>query len=476
MRSYGKARGATTDQPTERIGWSVMLSYSGSAFAAGYLCILVNTYVMKFSTDVLLIAPAVMGLIFGFSRIWDAVSDPIAGYLSDRTSLAFGRRRSWILASIIPVVVTFYMVFAPPALDTFGLTVWMAVAIIGFYTAMTVFLIPHMSLGAEIAPNYLERNRVFGYRHSFYTAGGILSLGAMYILIAAGEAGGPDLIRLRAPQLAIVAACGAVVLFVWLVWTVKERADGTGRAVPRPTKAFGDVLKNQHARRLLIITFIEQMGSAAVVVTALYMTQYVVGVSWLAPILILAFMAPSAASVPLWLWLSKRYGKMSAWVGAMLLTAVAFASAFSIAFMDDLHTRVMMILATALISGFAAGAGGTYSPSTQGDVIDYDEYITGDRKEGAYFAAWNLAYKTAYGVMLFLTGFALDFGGFVPNQDQSMTSKIVIAGLFSLLPAACNIVGAYLLTRFTLDEQECNIIKAHLAQRPRDWRPERPAS
>ena len=81
---------------------------------AGYMYLLLSLYVMKFSTDVLLIAPAVMGLIFSISRIWDAVSDPLVGYLSDRTSISLGRRRTWILFSFIPIAIGFYAVFAPP--------------------------------------------------------------------------------------------------------------------------------------------------------------------------------------------------------------------------------------------------------------------------------------------------------------------------------------------------------------------------
>ena len=151
---------------------------------AGYMYLLLSLYVMKFSTDVLLIAPAVMGLIFSISRIWDAISDPLVGYLSDRTSTSLGRRRTWILFSFIPIAIGFYAVFAPPQnLAVTGLSWWMAAAIIGFYSAMTIFFVPHMALGAELSNDYHERSRLFGLRHAFYTFGSILSLATMYWLI-----------------------------------------------------------------------------------------------------------------------------------------------------------------------------------------------------------------------------------------------------------------------------------------------------
>ena len=79
------------------------IAYGMPGLGAGYMYLLMSLYVMKFSTDVLLIAPAVMGVIFSISRIWDAVSDPIAWYLSDSTTFKFGRRRTWILISFIPI-------------------------------------------------------------------------------------------------------------------------------------------------------------------------------------------------------------------------------------------------------------------------------------------------------------------------------------------------------------------------------------
>ncbi|GIS70002.1 MAG: hypothetical protein CM1200mP9_08230 [Gammaproteobacteria bacterium] len=88
----------------------------------------------------------------------------------------------------------------------------------------------------------------------------------------------------------------------------------------------------------------------------------------------------------------------------------------------------------AVFAGLAAGCGGTISTSIQGDVIDYDEYVTGERKEGTYFAAWNFVYKCAMGAMLMLTGFVLQAAGFIPNEVQTMQTQIAIVSLYTLFP------------------------------------------
>lgn len=443
----------------------MVLAYGAPGVGAGYMYLLMGLFVMKFSTDVLLIAPAIMGLIFSVSRIWDAISDPLVGYLSDRTRGALGRRRSWLLASIVPISATFVMVFAPPAgVEGAALAVWMAVAIIGFYSAMTIFFVPHLSLGAELSASYHERSRLFGMRHAFYTLGSILSLASFYLLIRA-EQEGAAAVRELAFQLALLCAALMAALIGFAVVRLRERPEYQGRVNANPFQAFADVWRNPHARLLIFATFIENVGSAAIGVLTLYVAQYVVGAPALAPVFILCYMIPSTLSVPMWLPLSRRFGKVQLWMFSMVLTGCSFGAMFVLPFLDDLLVKSIYISVAAVFAGLAAGCGGTISPSVQGDVIDYDELSTGERKEGSYFAAWNFVFKSATGVMLLLTGFVLQFAGFVPNQPQTMQVQIAMVTLYGLFPLVCCSIGAFLLSRFKLDEQAYAAIRSELDQR-----------
>ncbi|HIC33407.1 MAG TPA: hypothetical protein EYO78_01285, partial [Gammaproteobacteria bacterium] len=307
-----------------RVPWGTVFAYGAPTVGAGYMYLLVGLYVMKFSTDVLLIAPAVMGIIFSISRVWDAISDPLVGYLSDRTVGSFGRRRTWMAASVIPIGAAFVMVFSPPAeLSEAALVGWMAVAVIGFYSVMTVFFVPHLSLGAELSDDYHERSRVFGIRHAFYTFGSILCLASFQVLIWA-EDQGAAVVRQTALELAIVATVVMAFLIGFAVIRLRERVEFQGRVNERPFRAFADVVRNPHARLLIIVTFIENVGSAAIGVLTLYVAQYVVGAASWAPLIILSYMIPSAFSVPIWIPLSRRYGKKRLWFFSMLLTGVSF--------------------------------------------------------------------------------------------------------------------------------------------------------
>ena len=149
----------------------------------------------------------------------------------------------------------------------------------------------------------------------------------------------------------------------------------------------------------------------------------------------------------------------------MLLTGVSFGGMFFLVFFESETTRIVWIFVMAAFGGLANGCGGTLGPSVQGDVIDYDEYQTGERKEGAYFAAWNFMQKSALGLMLLLTGFVLEFSGFVPNQEQAMHTKYAMVTLYGLFPLVCYLVGAYMFRKFSLDEQAHADIRAELDAR-----------
>ena len=442
------------------------IAYGMPGLGAGYMYLLMSLYVMKFSTDVLLIAPAVMGVIFSISRIWDAVSDPIAGYFSDRTTFKFGRRRTWMLISFIPISFGFLAVFSPPeSMQGQSLDLWMMIAILSFYSAITLLNVPHMALGAELSEDYHERTRLFGVRHIGFTLGSILALVSMSLLIS--EENNPDGdVRQLAGSLAFYAIGAMSLMIFFAVSKLKENPEFQNRVNKNPFKAFRDVWINPHAKILIIVLFIENLGGAVIGVLTLYVTQYIVEAPAWAPLIIFAYMLPSALSVPLWIPLSRRFGKIRLWVFSLAFTGISFGGIFIIPFLDSITDRLIVMFIGAALGGMAAGCGGAIGPSVKGDVIDYDEYLTGERKEGSYFAALNFVFKSATGIMLLVTGYVLQFSGFIPNQPQTMEVKIALISLYGLVPLVFYSLGAYLLyKKFKFGEKEHAAIKQQIQER-----------
>jgi GPH family glycoside/pentoside/hexuronide:cation symporter len=429
-----------------------VLAYAAPALGCGYMYLLVSLYVMFYSTDVLLMPPAVIAGIFSASRIINAISDPLIGHISDRTRSRFGRRRFWMLLSVLPTALLFYMMFAPPAgIGGAGLTIWMAVAVIGYYVAINFCFIPHLSLGAEISNDNHQRNRLFGFRHAGYTFGSVLALFALQAFVTAQQQGAAA-VQTVAATLAIVAGLGFAALVIFSASTLEERPDYAGSVQSSFFASITHVWNNPHARLLLIVTFIENIGLAAITALSLYITEYVVGRPELAALVILTYLGPSAAFAPLWSRVARRVGKVRLWMYSMTTTAVVFGALFPVLYFGG-GLLLPGLFTLLFLAGLAAGCGGSMGPSVQSDVIDYDELQTGERKEGTYFSVWDFVFKSAIGVMALVTGFTLQITGYVPNAEQAPAARLAMIVLFSVLPMLCYAVGALLFSRFKLDEK-----------------------
>ena len=106
-------------------------------------------------------------------------------------------------------------------------------------------------------------------------------------------------------------------------------------------------------------------------------------------------------------------------------------------------------------------------PSMKADVVDVDELRTGERKEGSYFAIWNLATKAATGVAIAITGGVLQVSGFEPNVEQTIQAEGALRGLFGALPMALHLLAALLLLGFGLGRDEHASIRRAIESRPK---------
>ncbi|MEE8043324.1 MAG: MFS transporter [Pseudomonadales bacterium] len=438
----------------ERLTLGVIWAYSLPRIGFGIMGLLFGTYLMKFSTDVLLIAPAVMGMLLAGSRLWDAVTDPMAGYLSDRTRSRYGRRRSWMFASAIPTGLGLVLIWSPPfGMSAEWLVVWMGFALLVYETASTAFNVPHGAMGVELTPNYHERTRLFGWSHMIGVIGMILGLISLQFMNMSDDK------RAFAVGLSLVAGATVVLFVIWSTWLLPERADYQGRGGQSPYKSFADVFRNKHARLLLIVFGIETFGAASIGMLAPYLLEYVIGMqAMLVPVLI-TYAVPQFIFTPMWIRLSRRFGKKRLWVFAMWLSAITFVGFF---FLTEPGPLVWIC---AFGMGFAGGCGAVVAPAIKADVIDYDEYLTGERKEGAYLAVWNLVRKGAGSVTALITGLVLQFSGFEPNVAQSEETQMAIRIMFGLLPASCYVVGTLLFMRFSFNEAEHAEVREVLAAR-----------
>jgi len=439
----------------ERIPLQALIWYSLPTLAVSFTFMLSGVYLVKYAVDVLLVPAGVMGVIYGVSRLWDAVSDPLAGYLSDRTRSAWGRRRSWLVVSVLPLGLGFWMMWSAPSdLSADGLSAWMAVAVVLYFTGTTIFSVPHESLAAEFSTDHHERTRIFGVRTGVGLLGSILGLGGMAILYAVDDE------RRAAGLLALGATLALALTTVAAVRRIRERADYQGRGGANLWRAVADVGRNPHAALLLFVFFIENFGTAILGVIVPFVMQYVLDMEHLTPVFIGLYFVPALLFIPVWIRLSRRYGKKRLWLFSMAMLSLAFSGLF---FVREGDMLLVFVLGT--LAGIGGGCGQVVGPSLQADVIDYDEYRTGERKEGAYFAVWNFVRKTAYGISTIALGLMLSAVGYEPNVEQSEATKLGLRLLFGIVPGACFLVGTLAFLRFRFDESEHAEIRRVLDER-----------
>lgn len=441
-----------------RLPAQAILAYSLPATGIGFSLVLLNVFFMKFATDVLGIAAATMGWIHLLSRAWDAVSDPIAGFLSDRTRTSLGRRRPWMFAAALPFGIVFFMLWSPPrSFEGAWLVAWVAFSFVLLYTAVTAFSIPHDALGAELTTDYVERSRVFGWRRAMWGVGALGAMGGVALLTRSD-----DLVRIRETADRVCGLAGAlsVAVFVYAAARLRERPEHLGRGSGHPFRAVADVWRNRHARLLLAVFFIQQVAVISLTLTAPYYTDYVLGsAGYTAPVLA-AFMVCGTVSIPIWIRASRRFEKKGLMILAMTVIAAVMGGFFFLGRGD-----VPAVLALAALAGVASGGTDTLFPSMQADVIDCDEYRTGERKEGTYFAVWAFLQKTAAGVVGIMVGFALTAAGYRPNVEQTQGALLAIRGLFAGVPFMLYGAGILLFLRFDLTARAHAEIRATLDAR-----------
>ena len=436
----------------KRASWSTALAYGAPIFGLSAPFFVVQFYLLNFGTDVLGIAPAVMGGLLALSRLWDGISDPLAGMLSDRTRTAIGRRRPWMLVAAPSLGLGYIALWSPPSgLSQPALQLWILGALLFYVTAFTAWMIPNLALGAELSEDHHERSRIFGIRSFSWGVGVFLSFVGMQLISNA-----PDP-RAAASTLSKALFVPTTLLLLIPPLLVRERTDRPQRRTRALFRPWVDVLQNPSARRLLGVWGLDQAAFAVQGILAPFFIIYVLKRPDLIGVIPLAFFLPSTLTVPLWTVLSRRLGKRETSMIAMALATAGFGGVWFVGENDLLLDVFVLILA-----GTGSGCVTALGPSMLADVIDGDELRTGERREGIYASAWQFIIKAANAAIALLVGLALDLSGFVAGEDLIPSANVTLRAIFAGLPVAAFGWGILLLRGYRLDEAEHARIRMEL--------------
>ena len=411
-------------------------AYSMPAFALAVIGIPVYVYIPKFYTDVIGVDIALVGgLLFGV-RIFDAVTDPIVGILSDRSPSRYGRRRPYILVGATLLATALIFLFNPPMLSIPLATVWFGVWIYLLFFFWTLVTVPYEALGPEITFDYDTRTTLFAWRDGFLIAGTLVAA-ASPALVEAIFSTGPDANGQRTLffWISAIYAPLVVVLCAVCVNAIGEKASDTFVSAAAAFRDYRTVFANRPFMILLAAYMIGAIGSNLPATLILYYVQYVIGSSR-ADVFLLLYFVTGILCLPVWVRLAGRLGKKEAWIAAMLVNTGAFVGVF---FLGPGNKILYGFLAVA--SGIGFGATLALPSAIQADVIDYDEYRSGRRREGQYIGLWSIAKKLAAAVGVGIGLAVLGTTGYTPNVEQTETVRLALRVLYALVPSVCNLAA-----------------------------------
>lgn len=383
--------------------------YANGNFGKACLATLVEVYALFFLTDLLGIAPAIAGALLLASLIWDAITDPLWGYLADRI------RRRWStalphLAIGGPLSITgFLLIFAAPYLPGQGSNLPALAGLFLFRSAYTIMDVPHNSLLAFLAHTSEERTYVASLRIFFSSAGRLAVTAITAFLIQRSVAGGSS-ISFLASALILSGLC--LVSLTLCAYAVRDvsfiRASGTaGR--PKPGRLASGILANRNLLIVFVLTAINSIMTPVVAQVLIYYAKYQLGDVSIGAHAVTLLAVAQGISIVFWAWYANRIrGKKQAAVHAYGVFALAAALGASAA------SSPPPVFATALLMGFAMSGMFMLNWSMLADALQESK----DGGELTIFGLYTSTNKVLRGVAHAYVGAVLAFYGFQADPEM----------------------------------------------------------
>lgn len=426
------------DEPknTEPLKQSTLVRFALPEYAVYLASIPVGLYLpLVYSKDFGLSLTQV-GLILMLARVSDVITDPLIGYLSDRTPGRFGRRKPWMAGGALLMMISAFQLFNPTVLNTLPITsshlfIWAVLLWLGW----TMINIPYYAWGAELSDDYNERTRITGWRQAFGFLGNVSVLA---VPVMAGEIWGYGSIPKEG--LTIIGSMALVALPVLItitILTVPER-----EAYPRPKTPILKNLKVMFSNGSFMLLFfgfmLMSLGTGWGSATFMLFATFVIEAEGHTQAILLGYFGANILSLPLWVMVAERIGKKPTWlIGGVLFVIVT--PSFLLLEAGDLWGFFLCLA----LYGVAGGNFGALSMSMKADVIEIAARRSSENIAGSYIAVWSLGQKMVGALALGLALPFLQWLGFDPKGNNSVDEINALALVYTIPPwifYACAVV------------------------------------
>ncbi len=402
------------------------------AFGAGdstfsLLFTTLSFYFLFFLTDGVGVPAAIAGWIFFAGKLWDAFSDPLMGYISDRTRTRWGRRRPYLLFGTPVLAVLYIILWQRFGIESVALQfVLYALLAVLFFTGFTLVAVPYSSLIPELTLDYNDRTSLVSFRMFFSIIFSIVGAALPMMFV---DAAGGDISKGFGRMAVIFGIFAMIPLFITFLGT-KERFTEEGSAAISLKEAYKLTLKNRPFRFAMFIFLLSWVTVDLIGVVFVYFVTYYLNRQEILDTLFFVMFIIAAIFLPFWYGVSKKIGKrwtyiigISLWASVMLII---------IFFPRDTSNLVIYILSG--LAGIGVSTAHVIPWALIPECVDYDELSTGKRREGMYTGFLTFLQKLASSFAILVTGWILGISGYEAGISQSPKTLLAIRMLLGPIP------------------------------------------
>jgi Na+/melibiose symporter-like transporter len=456
------------------------LGYGLGAIAYSVPNQIMASFFLFYVTVVLHISPMVAGVIVAISVIWDAITDPWVGHISDRTQSArFGRRHLYLMIGGLGTALgtAFLWSISPEASEVYKI-IMLLVLVLFTKTMLTFYGAPYFAIGGTLSNNYDERSSIQSYRATFHIIGMIIAVAGMTVIFFRTTAEYPkgQLNPEAYPAMGYtIAIITLVIAFISVVIIPKDRKQPSKQELEQKTKVWSlayNSLKNSNFRAIILMIFLLEIAFQVSISIGFHVSTYTYNLTGpqigLIGLTVLVF---SILSQPFWVHLSRRLEKKTALIMGMFFGIGGFAG-MPLAFVGlewlplNHPQTVMFMVAFSVISGIGNGAFMSLPFSMVADTVDQSEIKSGQRQEGLYFGMYNFAYKAGISISVLIGGILLEVIGFDSAlTEQTATTAYNLAMVPTWLLLALSPIIYWAASKYQLDRKSHNAILDTLDER-----------
>lgn len=462
-------------QPAAPLKLSTKLAYGVGEVASSAITNLRVFFLLYFLTNVAGLNAALAGTILLIGRVWDAVNDPVIGWLSDRTRSRWGRRHPWMMAAALPFGLFCFLQWVVPRLNVSpdanqSLLFWYYVIIsLLFDTAYTAVTLPYSALAPEITEDYHERTSLISIQMAFSVAAGISALFAAQIIFSLI----PDA-ALKYQVLGAGCAVVSVLVIYLCVWGTRRHTRSSLTAPLAPPlsgqRLIAQVQSVFSHRAFQIVTGTYVLAWVSVQVSAAMLPYYVQ--EWMqlpethVTQMAIAVQATTFTMIFVWGRVSRRLGKK-----AVFLLGIPAAIAGQIGFFFVQPTQLGWMYSCGVAIGIGLAAIYLIPWSMLPDVIDLDDLRHGERREGLFYGFMVQLQKVGLAIAVFLVGQGLNWAGLIatsagqPKPIQPASVGLAVRLAIGPLPTLALIVSLLLVTLYPISRELHTEIRLQLNER-----------